>query len=196
MKQILRSNKHTSVLNKVTGTKGKQKQDDHSSKWAKFTCNGKETRFITNPFKNNDVKTTFITNNNIGQLLSVQHTHKQNKYVKSCVYQLTCPKSKKKYIGQTGRPFHVRFREYFQEYKYVNNKSKFAQHLLEGHSSGPIDDIMHTIHIANKGTLERFYIYRVTQRDNQLHDKLTEQSNSIFEAPVQNDPQRAHSTPP
>lgn len=135
-------------MNTVTGTKGKQKQDDHSLKWAKFTYTGKETRFITKLFKNNDVKTTYITNN-IGKLLSVQHNHKQNKYEKSGVYQLTCPTCKKKYIGQTGRLFHVKFREYFQEYKYANNKSKFAQHYLEeGHSFGPIDDIMDTIHIA------------------------------------------------
>lgn len=56
---------------------------------------------------------------------------------------MTCPTCKKKYIGQTGRPFHVRFREHFQNYKYANNKSKFAQNLLEeGHSFGPIDDTM------------------------------------------------------
>jgi len=73
----LHNNKYgTSVLNKVTGTKGKQKQkqDDHSLKWAKFTYIGKETMFITKLFKNTDVKTTFITNNNIGKLLSVQYT--------------------------------------------------------------------------------------------------------------------------
>jgi len=45
-------------------------------------------------------------------------------------------------------------------------------------------------------TLERYYIYRETQRDNQINDKLTVQSNSISEALVQNDPQRAHATPP
>ena len=43
---------------------------------------------------------------------------------------------------------------------------------------------------------ERFYIYRETQRDNQISDKLAEQSNLFFEALVQNDPQRAHATPP
>lgn len=55
----------------------------------------------------------------------------------------------------------MRFREHFQDFKYTNNKSKFAQHLSEkGHSFGPIDDRMETLHIANKGrmldTLERF----------------------------------------
>jgi tRNA U38,U39,U40 pseudouridine synthase TruA len=103
-----------------------------------------------------------------------------------------------KYIGQRGRSFHARFHEHFRDYKYANNKSKFAQHLLEGNSFGPVEDITDTIHIANKGrmldTLERFYIYRETQRDNQINDKLTVKSNAIFEALVQNDPHRAHAT--
>jgi hypothetical protein len=116
---------------------------------------------------------------------------------KNGIYQLTCPTYNKKYIGQTGRPFLFRFREHFRDYKYANNKSKFAQHFLEeGHSFGPIDDKMDTIILANKGrmldTIERFYIYRETQRDNQINDKLTVRSNKIFEALVQNDPHRAH----
>ena len=41
-------------------------------------------------------------------------------------------------------------------------------------------------------TTERFYIYRETQRDNQINYKLTLRSNTIFEALVQNDPHRAH----
>jgi transposase len=80
------------------------------------------------------------------------------------VYQLTCHK---KYIGQTDRPFHVRFREHYIDYKYPNNKSKFAQHVLEeGRSFGPVNEIMDVLHIAKKGgmldTLERFYIFRET----------------------------------
>jgi len=87
------------------------------------------------------------------------------------MYQLTCPTCNKKYIGQTACPFHVRFREHLRDYKYANDKSKFAQHFLEeGHSFGPMDDIMGILYVANKGrildTLERFYIYRETQCNN------------------------------
>jgi hypothetical protein len=133
----------------------------------------------------------------LGKLLSLQHAHKQNNYEKNGIYRLTCPTCNKKYIGQSGWPFHVRFREHFRDYKYTNNKLKFAQHLLEeGHLFGPIDEIMDTIHLANKGwmldTLEGFYIYRQTQRNNYINDKLTVRSNTIFEALVQDDPHRAH----
>jgi len=53
--------------------------------------------------------------------------------------------------GQTGRPFRVRFHEYYSDYKYANNKSKFAQHVIdEGHAFGPMIDIMDIVHIEKK----------------------------------------------
>jgi hypothetical protein len=73
-----------------------------------------------------------------------------------------------KYVGQTGRPFKVRFQEHLRDFKYGSKKSKFAQHLLENeHSIGPMENIMEAIHITNKGrmidTLERYYIFRETK---------------------------------
>jgi hypothetical protein len=41
-------------------------------------------------------------------------------------------------------------------------------------------------------TLERFYIFRETYFGNQINDKLTVQSNPIFESIVQNTPYREH----
>jgi len=74
----------------------------------------------------------------------------------------------KKHKGQIGRPFHVRFCEHYNDYKYAYNKSKFAQHLLnEDHAFAPMNDIMDVVHFARKGkmldTLEKFYIYEVKQ---------------------------------
>jgi hypothetical protein len=70
-----------------------------------------------------------------------------------------------KYTGQTGRSFKVRFQEHLSDFKYGNGRSRFAQHLLEnGHSIGPMEEIMETVHITNKelmmDTLEKFYIFR------------------------------------
>jgi hypothetical protein len=54
--------------------------------------------------------------------------------------------------------------------------------------------IMDVLHIASKGrmldTLELFHIYKETKLGTQINDKLTVQSNPIFEALIQNDPQR------
>ena len=81
----------------------------------------------------------------------------------------------------------MRFREHYRDYKFANNKSKFAQHIIqEGHAFGPMSDIMAVVHNESKGrmldTLERFYIYKETKLGTQINDKLTVQSNPIFEA--------------
>jgi hypothetical protein len=103
-----------------------------------------------------------------------------------------------KYIGQTDRPFHVRFQEHFRDYKYTNNKSKFAQHLLDNrHSIGNIENVMDVIH-TSKGrlldTIKRFYIYNETRKNNQINDKCTAKPNTVFETIILEDTDRMHIT--
>ena len=76
-------------------------------------------------------------------------------------------------------------------------KSGFAQHLLdEGHTFGPMENIMDVVHYAKKGrmmdTLEKFHIYEVTQRDIQINDKLTIQRNPIFDTLVRHHQRRGN----
>jgi len=139
------------------------------------------------------VKITFSTNNTTGKLLATGHHRTKCKYNKCGICQLTCPTCNKKYIGQTGRAFRIRFHEHFRDFKQGNRKSSFAQHLLEnGHSIGTMEDITETVQITNKGqmmdTLERFYIFRET--NNQINDRMTVKSNLIFDTIVRNDPSR------
>jgi hypothetical protein len=82
-------------------------------------------------------------------------------------YQLKCPTCQKKYTGQTGRTFLVSFHKHYKNYKYANNKTKFAQHVIdEGHAFGPMIDIMDVVHIEKKArmlnTLKKYYIYTET----------------------------------
>jgi hypothetical protein len=110
----------------------------------------------------------------------------QNTFEKKRRYQLTRPNCNKKYIGQTGRAFHLRFQEIFRDYKYGNNESKFAQHLLDSkYATGPKGSIMDIIHITNRGkmlnTMEKFCIYKETKIDNQLNAKCTVKPCVIFE---------------
>jgi hypothetical protein len=62
-----------------------------------------------------------------------------------------------------------------------------------------MNEIMEVIHVAKKGkmldTLEKFYIYKETKHGNQINDKLTFQTNPIFEAIVQNPPHGGLQTP-
>jgi len=58
------------------------------------------------------------------------------------------------YIGQTEQPFTTRFREHYNYFKYANNRSKFAQHIIqEGHNFGPMNEIMKVIYVKNKGKM-------------------------------------------
>jgi len=91
-----------------------------------------------------------------------------DKYDANGVYRLECPTCNKKYIGQTRRPFRTRFWEHYNDLKYANNRSKFAQHIIEeGHNFGPMNEIMEVIHVKKKGkmldTSEKFYIYKETK---------------------------------
>jgi hypothetical protein len=82
----------------------------------------------------------------------------------------------------------------------MKNKSKFAQHLLENeHHIGPMENAMDIIYKTGKGrmldTLEKFYIYRETKRNNQINGKLTAKPNVIFDVLVHKDPHRVHAFP-
>jgi hypothetical protein len=128
----------------------------------------------------------------------MKHETDHSKYNKSGIYQLTCPNCKMKYTGQTGRPFKIRLQEHFGDFKFGNNKSEFAQHLLENkHSLCPMEDIMDIVHVTNKGkmmgTLKRYYIYKETKSNNQINNKLTVKPNSIFETLIHEAPHRGHS---
>jgi hypothetical protein len=57
-----------------------------------------------------------------------------------------------KYIGQTDRPFKVRYHEHLKDFKYNNHKTTFAQYLLEKqHAIDKMENIMDILHITNKG---------------------------------------------
>jgi hypothetical protein len=56
------------------------------------------------------------------------------------------------YTGQTGRSFYEGLKEHFNDYKYGNGKSKFAQQLLDKkHSIRLSENIMDVVYITNKG---------------------------------------------
>jgi hypothetical protein len=202
VKQMLFNNKYNvpATINTLMKEKNQPKSLEikQNKKWTKFTFVGKETRLITRLLKNTNIKVAFTTSNNLGKLLSHQspHTHK-NKYSKNGVYQLICPTCKRKYIGQTGRPFLVKYKEHYADFKHANNKSKYAQHILEeNHTFGPMEEIITPLRLMNKrkmmDTWDRFYIYKETRICNQINDKLTIQSKPIFDAVVRHHAHRGH----
>jgi ABC-type Fe3+/spermidine/putrescine transport system ATPase subunit len=138
------------VLAFLSGYHQKQKKDNQQKGWAKSIYIGNETRQITEFLKNTNVKVTYTTTSNLGKLLNTHKTNKWSKYDMNGVYELKCPTCHKKYFGQTGGPFHMRFREHYNKYTYANNRSKFTQHIDEGHTFGPINDVMSIVSIEKR----------------------------------------------
>jgi hypothetical protein len=67
-------------------------------------------------------KISFKTKNDIGKFLNYNKNIKLNKFNKCGICQLTSKYLNIKYIGQTGRPFYIRFQEHFRDYKKGNGK--------------------------------------------------------------------------
>jgi hypothetical protein len=136
-------------------------------------------------FKNTSVKVSYTTHNTINRPVSTYNHTQQDKYEKSGIYNLKCHDCKKAYVWQTGGAFPVRLREHFWNYKFANNKSKFAEHLLDhSYSCGPMNTTMDILNLTSKvtmmNTLKMFHIYSETKRDNQINDRHTVKSNAIF----------------
>ena len=93
---------------------GKQEQHKNNSrKWAIFTYHSPLIRKVTNLFKNTDIRIAFRTTNTIEQQLT-QKTSDKNP---SGIYEIKCDTCKKKYVGQSGRPFTVRHKEHIRYIK-------------------------------------------------------------------------------
>ena len=173
-------------------------QSPKTKKFATSTYTRKETRFVTKLFRHTNLCIAYKTKNTTGKLLHHQYgpgndDHLQN----SGIYQFTCPDWDMKYIRQTGRSFHMRFREHLRDYKYRTGNSKFAQHLQDhNHSFGRIDAVMDVLHVIKKGammdTLERYHIHRITNLDTQINDKNTASHNTLFDTLIQHDVPRGH----
>jgi hypothetical protein len=96
---------------------------------------------------------SFKTKNTTGKLPKVNKSINKN-LLNMAFNQLTCPDCNMKYIRQTGRPFHLRFKVNFCDFKYENGKSKFAQHLLQNkHSTGPMVDIKEILQITRENRM-------------------------------------------
>jgi hypothetical protein len=99
---------------------------------------------------------------------------------------MKCKDCHKKYIGQTGRKFKTRYKEYIHSIRTNNTNTKYAEHILDTqHTYGPITDTMDTLHIEKKGRLmntwEKFYIHKLIKNNLQLNDTCTDINNPIFD---------------
>ena len=190
-------------LRRVLGGASSFDEQEHKeaktqTRWAKLTYVGRQTKFTTKLFKNSNLKVSFKTENTVGNLLTQNRNINPNKFNKCGVRLLTCHDCNRKYIGQTDRPFRIRFLEHFRDLKYGNVKSKCAQHNLGNkHSIGSMEDIVEILYITRKGdimnTPDRFHMYNEATLDNQINDKCTVKYKVIFDTVIHKNSHRGHS---
>jgi hypothetical protein len=195
---ILRNNKYD---NKTLNTTHHKPQKDNANiqqlkeKWATFTYHGKQTRKLTQLFRDTYIKIAFKTKNTIQNILK-PYTQ-TDKYEKNGVYQMKCMSCPMKYIGQTGRPFNTRHKEHIRDIKNNNTKSGYSNHILNtGHSCGSITNTMEIMKIERKGkhlnTLEKYHIYKISKEGIHMNGIHDETYNQIFEVINNIDTRRHH----
>jgi hypothetical protein len=114
------------------------------SKWAIFTYSGKETRKITNLFRDTEIKIAFRTRNTVQN--TIKPPTQTDKYEKSGICQMKCLDCPLRYIGQTGRAFHTRYKENIQAIRSNNGNAGYSNHILNtGHTYGSITGTMDII---------------------------------------------------
>jgi hypothetical protein len=89
--------RNTNIKHTLTQPQTHTHTHTHTHKWATFTYVGKETRFITQIFKNTDLRFAY---NTIETLLKANPIH-FDKYLACGIYKLTCPDCGKAYVGHT-----------------------------------------------------------------------------------------------
>jgi hypothetical protein len=90
------------------------------------------------------------------------------------------------YIGQRGRNFKKRFKEYIQDIRNNRTKIGYSQHVINtGHEYNNVENTLNVLNIQKKGaflnTLEKFHIYKTQKTDNLLNEDSTDIYNPIFE---------------
>jgi hypothetical protein len=186
--KYLINDKRTQILN--------VKKTDHEIKWKNYTCVGRNTKYITKLSENSKLKISYSTDGTLDKLLNCKCGIKTNRSTSVVSYQLTCPDSYIKYIGQTG--ISTRFKEHFRDFKYANAKSKFAQNVLE---YGPLFHRSYWGYHGNPSCCKqewtaehngKFYIQNIRRLDNHVNDKCTTKPNILFDVIVLNSTDRGH----
>jgi hypothetical protein len=67
---------------------------------------------------------------------------------------MECTECPKRYIGQTGRTFEIRYKEHIRDIKNNEPNSKYAQHIVDTTQEyGPIQKRMKPLYMGKKGPL-------------------------------------------
>jgi hypothetical protein len=174
----------------TTGASPIETKKNENEIWTKVTFLDTEMRTVTKVFKNSRVRVAHNVNNTIKSKCKINKPH--DIYSNCGVYQLKCISCDQVYISHTGREFKTRFNEHIRDIRYTQNKSKYAQHILNHNQKcGTIESTMDIIRLASKGknvdALERFYIYKASKSQIIINEQYAFDSDVLFDLIINRD---------
>ena len=131
-----------------------------------------------------DIKISFASHCTVKNLL-FNNKDKSNKLDGAGVYQLECQDCNGIYIGRTKRSFKQRLKEHAASFRNKDNKSMFANHLIEENHSFNFD-YLKILHSINNdfflNSLENMEIYRAKfNKDVKLLNQQTDfRDNKLY----------------
>ena len=94
------------------------------------------------PIQTSRCKDSFRGKNTLARLVKITYTARTPPHNKPGIYQLKCNTCNLSYIGQTSRNLKTRYHKHIRYIKNNNPHSAYAQHTLNRHEFGTIENIM------------------------------------------------------
>jgi hypothetical protein len=159
-----------------------QPTPQHNKKWTTFTYHGPTVRKITNLFKHTNIQIAFRPANTIYQQLS----QKPNNTNPSGIYQLKCNTCNNTYVGQSGRPIAVRYKEHIRYIRHNNPTLAYAMHILNNrHEFGPAEETMKLLKPCAKRTRmncwEALFMHVYRRRNILIPEQQITDTNPLFD---------------
>lgn len=194
IKHIALANGYKSEMINRLITKHQTKNELSTVADKKYVCvefNHNIQHGIGKELRKHNIELSFRTTNKTSTLTNDGSDRpNSDKSEKTGVYKLNCADCPSTYIGQTGRPFKLRFSEHVRiDPKLKQQRSSFGQHLIENlHSVNGINNSVEILHICPKNfkldCLEEFEIYKLFRQTNNkdfiLNEKLQFKSNRLY----------------
>jgi hypothetical protein len=154
----------------------------HNKEWITFTYYDPVVRKVTNLFKCTNLKIAFCPTNTIYQQLS----RKPNNTNPRGIYQLKCNTRKNTYVGQSGRPIIMLYKEHLRYIRYKNPMSAYAINMLNNrHDFGPTEETLKLLKPFTKGmrmnSWEALFIHIHHRHNVLISEQQVTDTNPLFD---------------
>jgi hypothetical protein len=140
------------------------KNVNKNKRWVTSTYITPQIRNVQNIFGNTNVQIAFSYRNTIANLIKASQRHNIPPHNKWGIYQLTCNKCNRAYLGQTSRSLNIRFKEKIRYFRNNTLQSAYAQNFFQNqHEYRQMNSIMTLLKSLNNPSLripyEQYYTH-------------------------------------